>query len=166
MTGKIAFLGGWSWFKFNNSGLALGTNLKFCTSVAKGFKLKVWKFWGPNPTFVEVTGENPPPSWTGLRVFRPLGLFTMCHHTTKFSSLGTSICSFISSESVVQRCSVKKSVLTNFTKFKGKHLCQRLFLNKAGLQEILAQVFSYEFCEIFKSNFFTEHFQWLFFSDI
>ena len=61
MTRKIAFFEGWSWFKFNNLGLALGTNLKFCTSVAKGFKLKVWKFWGPNPTFVEVTGENPPP---------------------------------------------------------------------------------------------------------
>ena len=49
---------GWSWFKFNHLGLALGTNLKFCTSVAKGLKLKVRKFWGPNPTFVEVTGEK------------------------------------------------------------------------------------------------------------
>ena len=49
-------------------GLALGTNLKFCTSVGKGLKLKVTKFWGPSPTFVEVTGEKlvggpfcPPP---------------------------------------------------------------------------------------------------------
>ena len=34
-----------------------------------------------------------------------------------------------------QRCSVKKSVLRNFTKFTGKHLCQRLFFNKvAGLR--------------------------------
>ena len=32
--------------------------MKFCTSVAKGLKLKVRKFWGPNPTFVEVTGEK------------------------------------------------------------------------------------------------------------
>ena len=38
MTRKIAFLEGWSWFKFNNLGLALGTNFKFCTSVAKGLK--------------------------------------------------------------------------------------------------------------------------------
>ena len=52
----------------NNLGLALGTNLKFCTSVAKGLKLKGRKFWGSNPTFVEVTGEKlvggaflPPP---------------------------------------------------------------------------------------------------------
>ena len=33
-------------------------NLKFCTSVAKRLKLKVRKFLGPNPTFVEVTGEK------------------------------------------------------------------------------------------------------------
>ena len=44
--------------KFNDLGLALGTNLKFCTSVAKGLKLKAKMFWGPNPTFVEVAGEK------------------------------------------------------------------------------------------------------------
>ena len=33
-----------------------------------------------------------------------------------------------------QRCSIKKVVLGNFTKFTGKHLCQSLFFNKvAGL---------------------------------
>ena len=70
LTRKTAFFDGWSWFKFNNLGLALGTNLKFCTSVAKRLKLKVRKLWGPNPTFVEVAGEKlvggaflpPPPS--------------------------------------------------------------------------------------------------------
>ena len=30
-----------------------------------------------------------------------------------------------------QRCSVRKSVLRNFTKFAGKHLCQSLFFNNA-----------------------------------
>ena len=36
--------------------------------------------------------------------------------------------------SIHQRCSIKKGVLRNFAKFKGKHLCQRLFFNKvAGL---------------------------------
>ena len=29
-----------------------------------------------------------------------------------------------------QRCSMKKGVLRNFTKFTGKHLCQSLFFNK------------------------------------
>ena len=33
-------------------------NLKFYTSVAKGLRLKVRKFWGVIPTFVEVTGEK------------------------------------------------------------------------------------------------------------
>ena len=44
--------------KFNNLGLALDTNLKFFTSVVKGLKLKVKKFWELIPTFVEVTGEK------------------------------------------------------------------------------------------------------------
>ena len=39
-------------------GLALGINLILCTSVVKGLKLKVRKFWGQNPSFVEVTGEK------------------------------------------------------------------------------------------------------------
>ena len=54
----MAFFEGWSWFKFKNLGLALATNLKFCTSVAKGLKPKVRKRWGPNPTFLEVAGEK------------------------------------------------------------------------------------------------------------
>ena len=58
LTRKIAFFEGLAWFKCNYLGLALGTNLKFCTSVAKGLTLKVRKFWRPNPTFVEVTGEK------------------------------------------------------------------------------------------------------------
>ena len=57
------FFEGWSWFKLNNLGLALGTNLKFCTSVARNF-------WGPNLTFVEVTGEKlvGGASWIGLSI--------------------------------------------------------------------------------------------------
>ena len=58
MTRETAFFEGWSWFKFNNLELAIGMNLKFYTSVAKGFKLKVRKFYGLVPTFVEVTGEK------------------------------------------------------------------------------------------------------------
>ena len=66
------------------------------------------------------------------------------------------------------RCSIKKVVLKNFAKFTRKHLYQSLFCNKvAGLQlpqtynfikkGTLAQMFSCEFCEIFKNTFFTEH---------
>ena len=55
----------------------------------------------------------------------------------------------------------KKSVLRDFRKFIGKHLCQSLFLkNVSGspcnfiIKEALAQVFSCEFCEISKTSFF------------
>ena len=58
LTRKTAFFKRWSRFKFNNLGLALGTILKFYTSVAKRLKLKVRKFLGLIPTFVEVTGEK------------------------------------------------------------------------------------------------------------
>ena len=58
-----------------------------------------------------------------------------------------------------QRCSIIKGVLRNFAKFTGKHLCQSFFFNKKHFikKEILAQVFSCEFCEISKNTFFTEH---------
>ena len=68
MTRKTAFLEGWSWFKFNNLELTLGTNLKFYIRLSKGLELKVRKFWMLIPTFVEVIGEKlvrepfcPPP---------------------------------------------------------------------------------------------------------
>ena len=54
----------------------------------------------------------------------------------------------------------KNVVLKNFAVFTGKHLCQSLFFNKvAGAasnfikKETLAQVFSCEFCKIFKKSF-------------
>ena len=58
LTRKTAFFDRWSWFRFNNLGLALGKNLKFYTSVAKWLKLKNRKFWGLIRTFVEVTGKK------------------------------------------------------------------------------------------------------------
>ena len=53
LTKKAAFFEG---FKLNNLGQALGMALKFYTSVGKLFKLKVRKFCGLIPTFVEFTG--------------------------------------------------------------------------------------------------------------
>ena len=58
MTRKTAIFEGWSRLKFNDLGPALGKNLKLYNSVAKGLKLKVIKFWGLTPTFVDVTGEK------------------------------------------------------------------------------------------------------------
>ena len=54
----------------------------------------------------------------------------------------------------------KKSVLRNFAKFTGKHLCQSLFFNKvegsacnAVKKESLVRGFSCEFCKISKNTF-------------
>ena len=58
LTRKTDLFDGWSWFKFNNLGLVLGTNLKFYTSLSKGLKLKGKKVWGLFLTFVEVTGDK------------------------------------------------------------------------------------------------------------
>ena len=53
-----------------------------------------------------------------------------------------------------------KGAFQNFVKFTGKHLCWGLFLNKVAglrpatlLEETPTQVFSCEFCEIFKNTF-------------
>ena len=61
-----------------------------------------------------------------------------------------------------RKCSLKKVVLRNFTKFTGKHLCQKLFFNiVAGLQLYWQRGsgtgVSCEFCEISKNTFSTEH---------
>ena len=61
----------WSGFKFNNLGLALGTNLRFYTSVAKVLRLKVRKFLGLIPRFVEITREK----LVGLGGFFPFLFF-------------------------------------------------------------------------------------------
>ena len=58
-----------------------------------------------------------------------------------------------------QRCSIKKGVLKNFTKFTGKHLCQSFRLKTCNFikKEALAQMFSCEFCKNFKDIVFTEN---------
>ena len=67
------------------------------------------------------------------------------------------------SRSSHRTCSVRKSVVRNFAKFTGKQLRQRLSFNKvanlrppASLKKRLwlAQLFSCEFCETLRNNFF------------
>ena len=54
----------------------------------------------------------------------------------------------------------KKGFLRNFVKFTGKYLFQSLLFNKVAgpcnfiQKETVAQVFSYEFCEISRNTFF------------
>ena len=54
-----------------------------------------------------------------------------------------------------RRCFIEKGVLKNVAKFTGKQLWPEAcnFMKK----ETLARVFSCEFCEFFKNNYFTEH---------
>ena len=71
----------------------------------------------------------------------------------------------ITNRSSQQRCSVKKGVLRNFTKFTGKHLCQCLFFNKvAGLRpasllkkRFWHRCFPVNFLKFLRTPFFAEH---------
>ena len=66
------------------------------------------------------------------------------------------------SRSSHQRCSMKKGVLKNFSKFTGKHLCQSLFLNKvAGLRaatllkkRLWHRCFSVNFAKFLRTPFY------------
>ena len=52
-------------------------------------------------------------------------------------------------------CSIKKAVLKNLAIFTGKH--QRWSLSLINLQAFSLQVFSCEYCKIFKKTYFEEH---------
>ena len=63
------------------------------------------------------------------------------------------------------KVSFRRGVRKDFVKCSGKYLCQSLFFNKtAGIRpsnllkkEIVAKVFSYEFCKTFGDEIFSEH---------
>ena len=76
------------------------------------------------------------------------------------------------SEAVSRRCSVKK-VFLKILQNSQKNTCVRVsFLIKLQAscnfikKEVLAQVFSYELCKIFKNTFYIEDYQWLLFQYI
>ena len=63
-----------------------------------------------------------------------------------------------------RRCFIKKAVLKHFAIFTWKHLCWSLFLIKLQpfrsatlLKETPTQLFSCDYCEIFKNTYFEEH---------
>ena len=68
-------------------------------------------------------------------------------------------------EAVAWRCSVKKDVLRNFTKFTGKHLRHSLFFNKVASlrhatllkKRLWHRCFPMNFAKSLKTTFFTEH---------
>ena len=83
--------------------LALGTNLKFYTSVAKGLKLKVRTFWRLIPSFAEVTEEKlvgadregflPAPILNRVKVLKPVlkAVINYVNYSTFFSKISCSL---------------------------------------------------------------------------
>ena len=75
-----------------------------------------------------------------------------------------SFCTFF-----VNVLNVKKRLLRNFTKFTGKHLCQKLFVNKiAGLRpatllkkRLWHRCFPVNFVKFLRRPFYIEHLWWL-----
>ena len=55
---KTFLFEGLSWFRFNYLGLVLGMTSKYDSSLAKGLKLRVRKFWRLISTFKKPAGEN------------------------------------------------------------------------------------------------------------
>ena len=77
-----------------------------------------------------------------------------------FSSVGRQF------RSILWKCSMKKGVSKNFAKFTGKYLCRSVSFNEfAGgacnfiKKENPTQVFSCEFCKVFKNSYFVEYLQ-------
>ena len=61
-------------------------------------------------------------------------------------------------EAVIQKCSVNKSIYKYVEKLTGKSPCQSPFFKKfAAQKETLANVFFFEYWEIFVNSFFIEH---------
>ena len=108
MTRKSFFFEGWSWFKFNSFGLALGTNLTFHTGVAKVLKVKVRKFLGLVLMFVEVTREKLVGGlfWPPLPL--PLPILNRVKNVTYFDRFGVE---HIPKE--IRKFSRNKSIITN-----------------------------------------------------
>ena len=55
----------------------------------------------------------------------------------------------------------KKSVLRNFAKFTGKHLCQDLFFDKVAGLRLWHRCFSVNFVKFLRTHFLIEHLRWL-----
>ena len=55
----------------------------------------------------------------------------------------------------------KKGVLTNFAKYRGKHLCQSLFFNNVACLRLWHRCFPVNFAKFLRTSFCIEHLRWL-----
>ena len=75
------------------------------------------------------------------------------HSRTMYTMADSSV-----TEAIAKRCSIKKVFLKILQNLQENNRTRVTFLIKLqAKKETLAQVFSCEFCNIFKSTFFTEH---------
>ena len=65
--------------------------------------------------------------------------------------------SSMQSRSNQQSCSMQRAVLKNSAIFTGKHLCWSIFLIKLQAFALFTQVFSCEYCDIFKNTSFEDY---------
>ena len=80
----------------------------------------------------------------------------LCFVFATTRNLHTFVCFYVQKQS--SRGVLPKSVLRNFAKFTGKHLCQTLFLNK----ELWHRCFPVNFAKFLKSSFLHNTSGWLF----
>ena len=101
-------------------------------------------------------------NWIYFNIVYRLVAFSVWSATHSYTPCDCFLSSFLRSSLPEVFC--KKVALKNFPIFTGKHLCQSLFFNKvAGAasnfikKETLTQVFSCEFCKIFKNSLFLKN---------
>ena len=110
----------------------------------------MWKF--QEHLFYRARPDNCFCVSASLQLFENLGF-------TVFQNVLSSL-TLLTSGSSLPEVFCRKGVLRNFAKFTGKRLWQSLFFNKVTgecnsiKRETLSQVFSWEFCEIYKNAFF------------
>ena len=131
----------------------IGLKLTFLTLISHDGTVKVKQFENLRISRYYLEGNSGHGIFCKLKIIRN-------HSFSTYAKLAEKLTSLTSSRSCRPEVFCKKDALRNFAKFTGKHLCKSLFFNKVAdlrpatlLKEVLAQVFSSEFCEISKNVF-------------
>ena len=130
---SVFFFEGQSWFKFNSFELALGTNLKFYTIVAKGLKVKVREFSGLNPTFVGITEQKLNSPQKSKTSFKNINNFSLCLGKEIATKNFTKVVRKTLSVYVHQRIPPSPIVLTPFPPCTQTQILYNSHFPKAGM---------------------------------
>ena len=109
-----------------------------------------------------------PPTFCLCFVFTGINFWGMLHHAWDVRGLwrthkcrGTSWYVRLNFRSSRREAFSKKGVLRNFAKFRGKHLCQSLFLIKLLFYQKRDRCFPVNFAKFLRTPFLTGHLRWL-----